>query len=536
MAKSSIQTQRKPAPSARLQGLAPRTAAMLVEAARLVDRLDYDGAERALTGALVLAPTHPETQRLLGLIAHRRGRHDEAEDTYRKALAAHPDDATLISQLGDLRGERGDIDGAFALLRRATELAPEDPAAWLRLGILLDKQGRHEEAIAVGRRIVALQADHRLGRLLTARNLHALGDIAGTAAEYRALIALGDRAYQAWFSLADLKTVPLDAKEVAALERLALDPKIADHERAPLNFAFGNACESVGRYADAYAAFSRANAITRRGIQWDAAQFSRETDETMRIFAGEIAGSPTAQGGEVIFVVGLPRSSTTLFEQILAAHPSVEGASELPDLPAVITQESKRRGVPLLGWVQQATPADWQRLGREYLARTARWREERPRFADKLPNNWTMIGAARAMLPEAKFIACRRDPVETCWSCYKQLFAPGLVGYAYDLRELAAYWHDYDRLTRFWCERYPSSVRAQSYESLLDAPEAEIRALLDFCGLPFDESCLRFHEAKRGVRTVSSGQVRQPLRRDTARGPRYGDLLAPLRAALEAHT
>ncbi len=115
-----------------------------------------------------------------------------------------------------MRGERGDIDGAFALLRRATELAPEDPAAWLRLGILLDKQGRHEEAIAVGRRIVALQADHRLGRLLTARNLHALGDIAGTAAEYRALIALGDRAYQAaWFGLVDLKTVPLDAKEVA---------------------------------------------------------------------------------------------------------------------------------------------------------------------------------------------------------------------------------------------------------------------------------------------------------------------------------
>ncbi len=249
-----------------------------------------------------------------------------------------------------------------------------------------------------------------------------------------------------------------------ALERLAPDPKIADHGRAPLNFALGNACEEdVGRYADALRRSSRAPTGRPRGAACSGTppQFSRETDETMRIFAGEIAGSPTAQGGEVIFVVGLPRSSTTLFEQILAAHPSVEGASELPDLPAVITQESKRRGVPLLGWVQQATPADWQRLGREYLARTARWREERPRFADKLPNNWTMIGAARAMLPEAKFIACRRDPVETCWSCYKQLFAPGLVGYAYDLRELAAYWHDYDRLTRFWCERYASSVRAQ---------------------------------------------------------------------------
>jgi hypothetical protein len=159
---------------------------------------------------------------------------------------------------------------------------------------------------------------------------------------------------------------------------------------------------------------------------------------------------------------------------------------------------------------------------------------ESPRFTDKLPNNWPLIGAAHAMLPEAKFITCHRDPVETCWSCYKQLFAPGLVNYAYDLGELAAYWHDYDRLARCSVERYPAHVRAQGYEALLAEPESEIRALLDFCGLAFDESCLRFHEAKRGVRTVSSGQVRQPLRRDTARGPRYGELLAPLREALKA--
>jgi len=171
-------------------------------------------------------------------------------------------------------------------------------------------------------------------------------------------------------------------------------------------------------------------------------------------------------------------------------------------------------------------------LSRDYLARTTRWRVERPRFTDKLPNNWPLIGAALAMLPQAKFVDCRRDPIETCWSCYKQLFAPGLVRYAYDLGELGAYWRDYDRLSRFWAERYPASVRAQGYEALLAEPESEIRALLDFCGLSFDDACLRFHESKRSVRTASSGQVRQPLRRDTARAARYGDLLAPLRNAL----
>ncbi|HEY6893863.1 MAG TPA: sulfotransferase [Rhodanobacteraceae bacterium] len=520
---------------AALRGLAPRAAAMLADAAQRIERLDYDGAERVLTGAEALAPTHPETQRLRGLLAHRRGRHQDAEAIYRRVLAANPNDATVIGQYGDLRADAGDVDGGLMLLRHATAIAPDDPAAWLRLGILLDKRGQHPEALDVGRRIIALDPNHRLGRLLIARNLHALGDIEGTAEQYRALIALGgERVHQAWFGLVDLKTIRLDASEAAALERLALDPRHDDNARAVFNFAYGKVCEDSGRYADAFAAFARANAIVRRGIRWDAAAFSREIDETMRVFAAPIAGAPASIGGEVVFVVGLPRSSTTLIEQILAAHPTVEGASELADLPAVISAESKRRGVPHTRWMADATPADWERLGREYLVRTARWRAERPRFTDKLPNNWALIGAAHAMLPEAKFIACQRDPLETCWSCYKQLFAPGLVGYAYDLRELAAYWHDYDRLSRFWVEHYPSHVRAQSYEALLADPDTEIRALLDFCGLPFDAACLRFHESRRGVRTVSSGQVRQPLRRDTARGPRYGELLAPLRDALKA--
>ena len=531
MANPNAHTAQNPA----LHGLAPRAAAMLSEAAQSIDRLDYDRAERALTGAEALAPSHPETERLRGLLAHRRGRHQEAEAIYRRVLDANPKDATVIGQYGDLRADAGDVDGGLMLLRHATTVAPDDPAAWLRLGILLDKRGQHEEALDVGRRIVALDPDHRLGRILIARNLHALGDIEGTAAQYRALIALGgDRVHQAWFGLVDLKTIRLDASEAAALERLALDPRQDDNARAILNFAHGKVCEDAGRYAEAFAAFARANALVRRGIRWDAALFSRDIDETMRTFSAPVEGSPAPIGGEVVFIVGLPRSSTTLIEQILAAHPSVEGASELPDLPAVISEESNRRGMPYTRWIGEATPADWERLGRAYLARTARWRAERPRFTDKLPNNWPLIGAAHAMLPEAKFVACQRDPVETCWSCYKQLFAPGLVNYAYDLRELAAYWHDYDRLARFWVERYPSHVRAQSYEALLEDPEAEIRALLDFCGLPFDEACLRFHESRRGVRTVSSGQVRQPLRRDTARGPRYGELLAPLRDALKA--
>ena len=533
MAKTGVLPSRQK-PNDRLRDLPPRTAAMLGEAVRLIDRRDYDGAERALTGALVLAAEHPETARLHGLIRHRRGRLAEAEEIYRRALIAHPADAALASQLGELRIDRGDVAEGFALLRRATEIAPDDMDAWFRFGVQLDKYAMNEQALAAGRRIVALAPDHRLGRHLIARNLHALGFIDEAAAEYRRLIALGgDRAYQAWFSLVDIKTVRLDANEIAALQRSFDSPKTIDEARAPLGFALGKVYEDAGRYAEALAAFSRANAIVRRGIAWDAAAFSGEIDETMRVFSNETAQAPASLGGETLFVLGMPRSSTTLIEQILAAHPDVEGASELPDLPAIIAQESNRRGMPFAAWAAIATAADWERLGREYLERTVRWRKERARSTDKLPHNWMLVGAIRAMLPAAKIVDCRRDPLETCWSCYKQLFAPGLVRYAYDFGELAAQWRDYDRLARFWAKRHPTHVRAQSYETLLDEPEREIRALLEFCGLPFDEACLHFHESKRSVRSASAGQVRQPLRRDTARAARYGDLLAPLRDGLK---
>ncbi|MBO9661399.1 tetratricopeptide repeat-containing sulfotransferase family protein [Dokdonella sp.] len=521
------------APNARLRGLAPRTAALLQDAAQRLDRNDLDGAEHALTGALALAPAHAETLRLHGLLEQRRGRRTEAESIYRRALEARPDDAAILLQLGELEIDRGGTDAALAALHRAVEVAHADADLQFRVGVQLDRLGRHEEALACGRRALQLAPAHPLARLLTARNLQALGRIEETAAEYRRLIAQGGpRAYQAWFSLVDLKTVRLDAKEVVALERLAADPKLGDDARGPLGFALGKVYEDAARYDDAFAVFARANAIVRRGLRWDAAAFSREIDAIRVAFDGDVAQAPADLGAEVVFVLGMPRSSTTLIEQILAAHSQVEGASELPDLPAVLAQESQRRGLAFPQWVGAATAADWERLGRDYLARTARWRARRPRSTDKLPNNWMLVGAIRAMLPAAKIVDCRRDALETCWSCYKQLFAPGRANYSYDLAELGACWRDYDRLSRHWRKRWPQHLRAQDYAALLDAPEREIRALLEFCGLPFEPGCLDFHAASRDIRTASAAQVRQPLQRDTARAAKYGERMATLRTAL----
>ena len=200
-------------------------------------------------------------------------------------------------------------------------------------------------------------------------------------------------------------------------------------------------------------------------------------------------------------------------------------------MPRLIEAESRRRGSAFPGWVSDATAADWQRLGQDYLARTARWRAAKPRFTDKNLMGWHFTGAALAMLPAARVIIVRRDPVETCLACYRHSFTDK-AAFACDLDDLADYCADFLRLARFWQAKYPARVFDLQYEALVADPERVIRRLLDFCGLPFDRACLAFHEGSRAVLTPSASQVRQPLRQDTARSARYGDKLDRLRQRL----
>jgi hypothetical protein len=256
-------------------------------------------------------------------------------------------------------------------------------------------------------------------------------------------------------------------------------------------------------------------------------------DAILRIFANEMPPPLDPElGREAILIVSIPRSGSTLVEQILASHPEVEGANEIKDMPEVIDAESRRRRSAFPLWAPDASAEDWQRLGNEYLARTAPWRKSKPRFTDKSLVTWYLVGAALTMLPAARVVIVRRDPVETCLACYRQCFTEQ-TGFTCDLDEMADYCIDFSRLTRFWLERYPGRVLDLPYESLVDEPEPVIRNLLDFCGLPFDPACLAFHKTPRTVLSApSAAQVRQPLRRDTARSARYGEKLDGLRQRL----
>lgn len=210
----------------------------------------------------------------------------------------------------------------------------------------------------------------------------------------------------------------------------------------------------------------------------------------------------------------------------------VEGANEIKDMPRVIDEGSRRRGKAFPPWIRDATTDDWARLGDEYLARTRRWRQSKPRFTDKNLVNGYLVGSTLAMLPAARVVIVRREPVETCFACYRQCFS-GYAGFAYDLDETADYCIDFTRLADFWLARLPDRVCLLEYEALVREPEPQIRRLLAFCGLPFDPACLAFHRTSRVVLSApSASQVRQPLRLDTARTGHYGAKLDRLRRRL----
>ena len=514
--------------SSRLHGLQPAAAKLVMAAAQALDAGRPDQAAQCLGGVLASNPDHPEALRLEAGILSLRGQHAQAIKTLQRAVAQRGDDALYHNTLGTVLADAGDFDGAIVALRRAAELQPGLATAWYNLGIILTRCVRYAEAGDALRHAVKLAPQHALARAQLADALKVSGRVDEAIVEYRKVIAVQPWAGMAWWGLANIKTVRLQASDIDAIRMALQDTRASDDDRIALGFALAKALDDQGHYAESFESLAQANALARRRVKWNADVFSGALHE----FAAAFAGVPVPAddlGREVIFVVGMPRSGTTLAEQILASHSQVEGAGELPDLPLLINQESRRRQQMFPQWVGAMQPQDWQRLGRTYLQRTAHWRERKPIVVDKLPNNWIYIAAIRAVLPQARIVVCRRDPLETCLSCYRQHFAGN--DYTRTFEDLAAYWREFDRSTRQLAAAHPAWVYEHVYEEVIADPERSIRALLEFCGLPFEENCLRFHETARDVRSPSAAQVREPLR-DSARAARYGALLDPLRHAL----
>lgn len=501
------------------------------QAGVLLQSQQAKAAEVLLRKGLAHAPEDADVLRLLSVALRMQDRHTEALPLIKQAAAARPDDALIQNSLGTALDAEGETDAAHTALRRACELAPQAPQVWNNLGKFLGDHARFEEAVPVLQRALALHF-HDASQLRLAHALRVLGRTDDSAQAYRELLRRNPMDGYAWIGLAGLKTRRFSVADLDAMQSALQSNALPDDDRISMLFALAKAFDDHKRYAEAFEQYRHGNRLVRNIRPWQRASFSALVERTLAAFDQATAHAEPQLGQGIIFIVGMPRSGSSLIEQVLASHPEVIGGGELGALSEVIQSESKRRHVEFPAWVANADAADWQRMGEQYLQRTDHLRQAGKYFTDKMPGNWLRVGAALAMLPGARVIECRRDPLETCLSCFRTLFMAGAQEFSYDLADLAAYWHDCTRASQYWRETYPRRVHVQRYEALVAEPDTEMRALLGFCGLPFDAACERFYETPRAVATASASQVREPLMRNTARSDHYADALDDLRAML----
>jgi tetratricopeptide (TPR) repeat protein len=492
-----------------------------------------------------------------------------ADARLRSHLAAHPTDVAALRMLAEVAGRLRRLPEAQQLLERCLELAPSFDAARHNYAVVLNRQSKCAGALAQVERLLLKEPRNPGYRNLQAAILAHLGDYAesiavyekvlaefaqqpkiwmsyghalktarrlpDSIAAYRRAIALEPTLGEAYWSLANLKTVSFSAQDTEAMRAALTRQNLADEDRLHFEFALGKALEDEAAYADSFAHYAAGNALRRELHPYSADDNSAFVRRSKALFTAEFFAARAAGGSQApdpIFIVGLPRAGSTLLEQILASHSQVEGTMELPNVP-MIARELAHGEAGFLDAVAALGETQRTALGERYLEDTRVQRKtEAPYFIDKMPNNCLYIGLIHLMLPRAKIIDVRRHPLGCCLSGYKQHFARG-QNFAYALEDIGRYYADYVELMAHVDAVLPGRVHRVHYESLIGDTEREVRRLLEFCGLPFEASCLSFHENDRAVRTASSEQVRRPIFREGLdHWKHYEPWLGPLRSAL----
>jgi tetratricopeptide (TPR) repeat protein len=483
--------------------LQPRTAEwyqLLGDALRRQQRLaDAEGCyQQAVELDPRLAPSHHH----LGMIWREWGRMSDAERAFRFAIVADPRYVPARRALAVSLKEQGDLDGAMAAFEEAFALAPEDPDTIAAYAGALEMRGRTE---AAWQRLAPLLASNRV-----------TVNVATAFAVMARRLDRGDEAAE-------------------LIERMLADSRFHGLERQLLHFAAGDLLDSLSQYDRAFGHFQRGTDLSQ--LRFEAERLHQRVERLIEVFSPErIARGPRSgcTTAKPLFIVGMPRSGTTLVEQILSAHPAVHGAGELNDLMQIVAGMPEALGVsaPFPLCVQHLTGPNAERLAHAYLAQLERRAPGAARITDKLPSNFLNLGLICLLFPGARVIHCVRDPRDTCLSCYFQNFA-GQHDYAYDLHDLGVYYRAYERLMAHWGRVVDVPMLRVSYEQLVEDQEEQSRRLIAFCELPWDERCLRFHASGRDVVTASYGQVRRPIYRSSmGRWRHYEKHLGPLLAAL----
>jgi predicted Zn-dependent protease len=464
-----------------------------------------DDAELLLENVVRLAPDYPAARHEYALVLLQRHKHARAREQLQQLLRADPGNRVYRTTYATVCTGHGDYRRALALYLEILAETPQDAQVHLSIAHALKTLGRTPEAID----------------------------------SYRAAAAARPRYGEAYWSLANLKTYRFTDAELARMQadEAAADIQLAD--RYNLCFALGKALEDRADYAESFAYYQRGNALKKSECRYHPESLERSARAQAALCTRGFFASRAGAGskdGSPIFVVGLPRSGSTLLEQILASHSQVEGTMELADIPRLVQELQGRESTDSTprypAVLAELRPEDFQRLGEKYLRDTLAYRTGKPRFIDKMPNNFRHIGLIHLMLPNAKIIDARRDAMACCFSNFKQLFASGQQ-FTYGIQDIARYYRMYLELMAHWDEALPGRILRVQYEEVVDDLQTQVRRLLDFCELKFEPGCIEFFNTERTVATASSEQVRRPIYRESTQQWRhYEPWLGSLKAAL----
>ena len=461
-----------------------------------------------LNECLQLAPDQPGARFSRALAYYRSGKPVEAEADLESELQRQPDNPACRALLAAALTKTTGVERALELYSRLTNEFPSQATLWMSFGHVLKAAGRQPESIEAYRK--ATQLEPKIG--------------------------------EAWWSLANLKTVKLSADDIRAMTAQLDRSDLTDDDRLHFEFSLGKAHEDLAQFDTSFRHYDAGNRLRLRMAPYDAESSTVNLRRSQSTYTRDFFDERRDCGAKAldpIFIVGLPRAGSTLIEQILASHSLIEGTMELPNITDIARSIADRQrndsDYDYLPLVPSLEPDEWRALGERYISGTRIYRKSsRPFFIDKMPNNFTHLGLIHLILPNARIIDARRHPMASCFSNFKQHFALGQL-FSYGLENIGRFYRDYVELMAHFDAVLPGRVHRVYYENMVSDTENEIRRLLDYCGVPFEEQCLRFHETERIVRTASSEQVRKPIYREGVDHWRhYEPWLAPLKDALGA--
>ena len=485
---------------------------LLYKGVRHLHASRYRKAEDAFKKVLIEDGNNIDALRFMGILAFKSGNHDIAEAMLTKALKLDPTYSLAWANLAQVFSVTGQLDKAKKSFKNILNMTPKNGLIWAEYGTVLTKLANYKEGRDAYLKALEFKPDSPRVHLSLGHVYKTMGEIDNSIDSYKNTILQNNLSGEAYWSLANLKTYSFSENEIKDMEE-TLKGDMSDIERSQMYFALGKAYEVKKDFDKSFKNYYEGNKVKKALIKYSSDDTTDNTKRILDFFNQEniqkLAKSST-KDRDPIFVLGMPRSGSTLVDQIISSHSKVDGTQELPNIIKIAAELNSNNQNNYPEVLKELDNSKLSNLGKDYISETAWARDSAPFFIDKMPNNFIHIGLIKTILPNAKIIDTRRDPMDTCFSCFKQFFARGQL-FTYSLEDLGNYYTDYIRAMNHWHNVYGKDIYTVHYDNVINETEETIRKLIDYCELPFEKECLEFYNSSRPVKTPSAEQVRQPI-------------------------